>query len=123
MKYAVIKTGGKQYRVSEGDTIEVERLALKPSEEVKFENVLLVAGDSLQIGNPYVGGAIVRAKVLENTRGEKIKVSKFKAKVRYRKSVGHRQDLSKILIEKIDTGPEKPSKKKKTEAKIKKSEK
>lgn len=102
MKYAVIKTGGKQYKVSEGDVIEVERLITKPNQEFSFENVLLYSSDDLlKIGKPLVDGISVKAKVLEQKRGEKIRVSKFKAKARYRRTTGHRQELSKVLIEQI----------------------
>lgn len=105
MKYAVIKSGGKQYKVSEGDIIEVERLSIKPSEEVFFENILLyVSGEPnvVELGKPYLKEVIVKGKVLEDKKGKKIKVSKFKSKVRYRRTTGHRQFLSKIVIEKID---------------------
>lgn len=101
MKYSVIKTGGKQYRVSEGDVIEIDRLSSDKS-KVVFDNVLLSVSDSsVKIGKPYVSGAKVEAELLENLRGEKLRVSKFKSKVRYRKTVGFRAELSRIKIKKI----------------------
>lgn len=112
MKYAVIQTGGKQYKVSEGDTIAVERLSAKPAETMVFNDVLLsvVEGD-VQVGTPYVAGMTVTAEVVANIRGEKIRVSKFKAKARYRRTTGHRQALTQLKITQIG---------KKTEAKVEK---
>ena len=103
MKYAIIKTGGKQYRVSEGDFIEVERLKTEAGKEHLFDNVLLYVSDGvLKIGAPFVGKAVVKGTVVELKKGEKIRVSKFKSKVRERSTSGHRQLLSKVKIEKID---------------------
>ncbi len=102
MKYAVVKTGGKQYRVSEGDILEVDRLNVKEN-SVVFENVLLLVSDeNVQIGKPLVQNAKVKAKLLEQKRGEKIRVAKFKSKVRYRRASGFRAELSRIQIEKIE---------------------
>lgn len=101
MKYAVIKTGGKQYRVSEGDIIEVDKLSSDKS-KVIFDQVLLTVSDSsLKLGKPYVKDTKVEAELLENFKGDKIRVSKYKAKVRYRKTVGFRPQLSKVRINKI----------------------
>jgi large subunit ribosomal protein L21 len=101
MKYAVIKTGGKQYRVSEGDVIEVDRLATD-GDKVVFEDVLLKVTDAgIKIGSPTVKGEKVEGKLVEQLKGDKIRVSKFKSKVRYRRVTGFRASLSKILIEKI----------------------
>lgn len=112
MKYAVIQTGGKQYKVSEGDTIAVERLTVKPEEKMVFDDVLLsVVEGNVQVGTPYVAGMSVTAEVLANMRGEKIRVSKFKAKARYRRTTGHRQELTQLKITQIG---------KKTEAKVEK---
>lgn len=109
MKYAVIQTGGKQYKVAEGDVIEVEHL-VGASETITFDNVLMVAQDEkAQIGMPYVDGVSVMATVVEpELKGEKIRVAKFKAKARYRRVNGHRQLLSRIKIESI--GSQKVSK-------------
>lgn len=102
MKYAVIKTGGKQYRVSEGDIIEVDKLEVK-EDRVIFDNVLLlVTDDSVQIGKPFILDAKVMGKLLEQKKGDKIRVAKFKSKVRYRRVAGFRAMLSKIQIEKIE---------------------
>lgn len=102
MKYAVIKTGGKQYKVAEGDIIEVERLQTAPSNTVTFSDVLLYIDDGNVIfGQPTVEGISVVGKVLDHIRGEKIRVATFKSKVRYRRVKGHRQELSKIKIESI----------------------
>ena len=101
MKYAVIKSGGKQYRVSEGDIIEVDRLP-DTKRKLSFEDVLLFVSDgSVKIGRPYVSGEKVEASLVENLKGDKIRVSKYKAKVRYRRTIGFRPYLSKIKIEKI----------------------
>lgn len=101
MKYAVIKTGGKQYRVQEGDVIEIDRLS-SDSTKVVFDNVLLTVSDSnLKIGKPNVVSGKVEAQLLENIKGKKLRVSKFKSKVRYRKTTGFRAQLSKVKIKKI----------------------
>lgn len=102
MNYAVIKTGGKQYKVAEGDVITVERVATQPNDTITFSDVLLhIAGDQATFGQPTISGFTVTGKVLEHLRGEKIRVAKYKAKVRYRRVTGHRQELSKIQIESI----------------------
>src|SRR5690606_691170 len=102
--YAVIETGGKQYRVSEGDTIEVERLPAEQGETVEIDRVLMVAGDSgISIGAPVVDGAKVVATVAEHLRGPKIVVFKFKPKKRYRRKTGHRQELTRLTINSIQT--------------------
>jgi large subunit ribosomal protein L21 len=102
MKYAVIKTGGKQYKVSEGDVLEVERLKAEKDSKISFDNVLLLVSDSsVKIGKPFLAGEKVEAKLLENIKGEKIRVSKYKSKVRFRRTTGFRASISKVLIEKI----------------------
>lgn len=102
MKYAVIKTGGKQYRVSEGDVIEIDRLGKEANDKIVFDNVLLLVSDAgVKIGNPFLAGEKVEAKLLENKKGDKIRVAKFKAKVRYRKVMGFRASLSRVQIDKI----------------------
>lgn len=118
MKYAVIKTGGKQYKVEEGDVLEIDRLSKIKDEKVVFEDVLLVVTDSgIKIGNPNVSGVKVEGKIIDNIRGEKIRVSKFKSKVRYRVTTGFRAELSQVQIEKIGAGAEKASVKKETPVK------
>ncbi len=102
MKYVVIKTGGKQYKVSEGDVIEIDRLDAQKDAKVVFDNVLLHVSDtSVKIGKPFITGEKVEAKLLDNFKGEKLRVAKFKAKARYRRVMGFRASLSKVQIEKI----------------------
>lgn len=98
MKYAIIKTGGKQYRVTEGQVIEVELLDYKDS-TYAFEEVLLVVdGDNVQIGTPTVEGMKVYADVVGGVKGDKIEVFKYKSKSRYRKHTGHRQKYTQVKI-------------------------
>jgi len=99
--YAIVETGGKQYRVKPGDTVAVERLSGEPGETLDFDRVLLVAGngkDAARVGSPGVEGAIVRAEVVEHIRGQKIIVFRYKSKVRYRRKTGHRQSLTRLRI-------------------------
>jgi large subunit ribosomal protein L21 len=111
--YAVIKTGGKQYRVKPDDVLEIERISGEPGDIVEFAQVLLVAGESgIEIGSPLVAQAIVAAELVEHTRGDKIIVFKKKRRKHYRRTLGHRQDLSQIRITEILTGGAKPSPKK-----------
>nr|MBI5456046.1 50S ribosomal protein L21 [Candidatus Levybacteria bacterium] len=108
MKYAVIKTGGKQYKVSESDVIDVERLKSEKDEKVVFNEVLLlVSDDNIKIGKPFITGEKVEGKLLENVKGDKLRVSKFKAKVRYRKTIGFRASISRVQIDKISGTKEK----------------
>ena len=98
--YAIVETGGKQYRVTPGDTVAVERLSGEPGETLDLDRVLLVAGtgDQARIGSPGIDGAVVRAEVVEHIRGEKIIVFRYKSKVRYRRKTGHRQSLTRLRI-------------------------
>ena len=103
MKYAVLKSGGKQYKVKEGDIIVVDKVASDKNKEVAFENVLLLVSDAgVKLGNPTISGVKVFAKIVEDFKGEKIRVAKFKSKVRYRRVTGFRPMLSKVKIEKIE---------------------
>ncbi|HEX5761184.1 MAG TPA: 50S ribosomal protein L21 [Thermoanaerobaculia bacterium] len=100
--YAVIVTGGKQYRVQAGDVIEVERLAGPEGEGFRFDRVLLVGGDGVhEVGNPTVAGAVVSASPVGETRGPKIRVFKKKRRKGYRRTRGHRQDLLRLKIDDI----------------------
>ena len=101
--YAIIQTGGKQYRVSEGDVLSIEKLSAAEGEEVVFDQVLTVVADGdVKIGKPVLEGAKVTAKVVEHGKGKKILVFKYKAKSNYRKRQGHRQPYTKVEISKIE---------------------
>ncbi|MDD6148762.1 MAG: 50S ribosomal protein L21 [Lachnospiraceae bacterium] len=100
--YAVIQTGGKQYKVSEGDIIKVEKLNVEEGAKVSFDQVLLVGGDDLKVGNPVVAGATVEGSVLKNGKGKKVIVYKYKRKTGYHKKNGHRQAFTQVKIEKIN---------------------
>lgn len=100
--YAIIKTGGKQYRVSEGDVLQVEKLNAEQGSEVVFDEVLTVVdGSEVKVGKPVVEGAKVTAEVVEHGKGEKIIVFKYKAKANYRKRQGHRQPFTAVKIASI----------------------
>ena len=101
--YAIVKTGGKQYKVAEGDTIFVEKIKAGEGETVVFDQVLTVVnGGSVKVGRPMVDGAKVTGKVMAHGKGKKILVFKYKAKSNYRKRQGHRQPFTKVVIEKIE---------------------
>ena len=100
--YAIIETGGKQYKVSEGDIVFIEKLEAAEGETYTFDKVLVVSGDETVFGSPYVEGANVTATVVKNGKGKKIDVIKYKAKKNEKKKIGHRQDNSKIQIVKIE---------------------
>ena len=101
--YAIIKTGGKQYKVTEGETVQVEKLDAEIGAEVVFDEVLtVVEGEDVKIGKPVVEGAKVTAKVVEQGKAEKIFVFKYKAKSNYRKRQGHRQPFTAVEITKIE---------------------
>ena len=99
---AIIVTGGKQYTVSEGDIIFVEKLGVEAEETVKFDEVLAVLdGENTKIGAPVVEGAAVEAKVVKNGKGKKIHILRYKAKKGEKKKIGHRQPYTKVEITKI----------------------
>jgi large subunit ribosomal protein L21 len=107
-KYAVIQTGGKQYLVSEDQELDIEKIDKKKGAKITFKDVLLVKGSlprqkkgNIKIGTPFVKGAKVEAKIIDQFKDKKIRVAKFKAKSRYRRVKGHRQQLTKIKISKI----------------------
>ena len=100
--FAVMETGGKQYKVAVGDVIFVEKLGVAEGEQVTFDKVLAVAGESLSVGAPYVDGASVEAVVVKNGKSKKLHVIKYKAKKNEKKKIGHRQDYTKIQITKIN---------------------
>lgn len=112
MKYAVLKTGGKQYKVSVGTEIEVDKIEADVDSNISLDKVLLVAdGEVFHVGQPHLEGVTITARVLEQKKGKKIRVAKFKAKARYRKVTGHRQVLTKVKIEKIGSSEEKKASK------------
>ena len=100
--YAIIATGGKQYKVSEGDIITIEKLGVEAGEKVTFDQVLAVSGDDMKVGNPTVSGATVEASVVKEGRGKKVIVYKYKRKTGYHKKNGHRQAFTQVKIDKIN---------------------
>jgi large subunit ribosomal protein L21 len=104
MAYAVIQTGGKQYRVESGNEIEVEKLDVEVGADIQISEVLLVAdGGKIQIGAPFINGAKVEAKVLDQFKGDKVIAFKFRRRKGYHRTVGHRRQLTKLKIESIST--------------------
>lgn len=100
--YAIIETGGKQYRVAEGDVVRVEKLAVGEGEQVKFEKVLAISKEgSLSLGKPFLANAQVVASVVKQDKAKKILVFKYKRKINYRKRYGHRQPFTAVKIESI----------------------
>jgi large subunit ribosomal protein L21 len=101
--YAIIETGGKQYRVSEGDVITTEKLNLADGDKVTFDKVMLISdGSEVKAGTPYIEGASVVGEVCETGKGDKVIVFKYKAKKNYRKKQGHRQPYTKVKIESVN---------------------
>ncbi len=100
--YAIIATGGKQYKVAEGDFLNVEKLGVEAGETVTFENVLVVNNGSVQVGNPTISGATVSATVVGNIKGKKVIVYKYKRKTGYHNKNGHRQQYTRVKIDKIN---------------------
>ena len=100
--FAIFETGGKQYKVAEGDVIKVEKLAVEAGETITFSKVLAVGADSFSVGAPYVEGASVVAEVVECGKSKKIYVFRYKAKKNEKKKIGHRQDYTKVQIKKIE---------------------
>ena len=109
MDYAVFKTGGKQYRVKPGDLLDVEKLPLEVDSVAEFSEVLVVSdGGEATVGSPYVEGAKVLAQVQSHYRDKKIIVFKYKAKNRYRRMRGHRQEYTRLVIQDIQVGESAP---------------
>ncbi|MGN0317224.1 MAG: 50S ribosomal protein L21 [Lachnospira sp.] len=100
--YAIIATGGKQYTVSEGDVINVEKLDVNAGDTVTFDQVLFVNNGEAKVGDPTVAGATVTASVVEQVKGSKVIVYKYKRKTGYHKKNGHRQSFTQVKIEKIN---------------------
>jgi large subunit ribosomal protein L21 len=100
--YAVIRTGGKQYRVSPGDSVDVEKLPHEVGDQIELEEVLLVAnGSGVQIGQPLVAGAKVKATVTRQVKGRKVIIFKYRPSKRYRRTRGHRQNYTRLRIDEI----------------------
>ena len=105
MVYALIETGGKQYKVAPGQVIEVDRLPVDEGSHVELDRVLLIAdGDIVQVGTPLVEGARVVAEAVGEGKGKKVIVFKYKPKVRYRRKIGHRQQYTRLAIKEITRG-------------------
>ncbi|RMD52122.1 MAG: 50S ribosomal protein L21 [Candidatus Thermofonsia bacterium] len=103
--YAIVESGGRQYRAEEGGTFSVEKLPYEVGEQIELENVLLLAnGDGVQVGQPVVDGVKVKATVVDQYRGKKIFVWKYKPKNRYRRRRGHRQYYTRLRIDEIVVG-------------------
>jgi len=103
--YAVIKTGGKQYKVTEGQTLKVEKLPVDEGGSFELDEVLMVAdGDDIKVGSPFINGGKVSATVQSQGRGKKIEIIKFRRRKHYRKQQGHRQSFTEIQIDSISAG-------------------
>jgi large subunit ribosomal protein L21 len=103
--YAIVESGGRQYRAEEGQSFSVEKLPCEVGEQIELSNVLLLAGDAeVQVGQPTVPGASVKATVIDQYRGKKIFVWKYKPKKRYRRRSGHRQSYTRLRVDEIVAG-------------------
>ena len=107
--YAIIKTGGKQYRVQQGDEFRVEKLDANVGDKVVFDEVVAVGGDKLVVGTPFVEGCCVEAEVLEQGKADKVIIYKYKAKKDYRRKNGHRQPYTLVKVTGIGASAEKPA--------------
>jgi large subunit ribosomal protein L21 len=113
MAYAIIRTGGRQFRVVEGDTLDVDLLDMEPGKTATFGDVLLVAdGKDVTHGNPLVSGAKVTAEVLEQRKDKKVVAFKYRRRKGYHRTVGHRRKLTRVKIKTIDLGSKKTGSKK-----------
>lgn len=103
--YAVVQTGGKQYKVEVGQVLTVEKLEVAAGDQISFDKVLLISDDgAVTVGTPVIAGATVTGKVVRQDRGPKIIIFKYKPKVRYRKKTGHRQSRTQVLVQSIEAG-------------------
>lgn len=100
--YAVVKTGGKQVRVQPGDLVDLDLMDGEPGQRIELGEVLLIGGDSIKVGTPLVAGARVVATIQGDTKGEKIRIFKFKKRKRYRLTKGHRQHYTRVKIDSIE---------------------
>ena len=101
--YAILRTGGKQYKVSPGDVIRIEEVAAEPGSTIEFNHIFALRKESFIAGSPLVENAKVRGTILRNARAPKIRVLKYKRKKQYRRTIGHRQGFSEVLIQDIVT--------------------
>jgi len=101
--YAVIKTGGKQYRVQKDDVLKIEKLTAVEGDKVEFDQVLMLGeGENVEVGAPFVNGGKVKASVVTNGRGKKVNIIKFRRRKNSRRQMGHRQDFTQVKIEAIE---------------------
>jgi large subunit ribosomal protein L21 len=108
MAYAIIKTGGRQFRIAEGDTIDVDLLDVDPGKIATFADVLMFAdGDNVTHGNPFISGAKVTAEVIEQRKDKKVIAFKYKRRKGYHRTVGHRRKLTRVRIKSINVGAKK----------------
>jgi large subunit ribosomal protein L21 len=108
--YAIIETGGKQYRVENGDVLDVEKLDVEAGDKVVFDKVLVISDENgIKVGKPYVDGAVVDAECVENGKGKKVIIFKYKSKKDYRKKQGHRQPYTRVEIKAIGGKADKPA--------------
>jgi large subunit ribosomal protein L21 len=113
MAYAIIRTGGRQFRVEEGDTLDVDVLDVEPGKTATFGDVLMFAdGKNVTQGNPLISGAKVTAEVLEQRKDKKVVAFKYKRRKGYHRTVGHRRKLTRVKIKTIDAGSKKTASKK-----------
>ena len=101
--YAVIKTGGKQYRVSVGEKLKIEQIPAEVGSQIELNHVLMIGGDTVRIGTPLVEGAVVKATVIEQGRHPKVKIFKMRRRKHYQKRQGHRQNYTAIQIDAINS--------------------
>ncbi len=101
MAYAIVQTGGKQYRVAEGDLIDVEKLDVEAGKDTVLDVLFVADGDKIQLGSPLLAGASVTAEVVDQFKGEKVIAYKFKRRKGYHRTVGHRRQLTKLKIKSI----------------------
>ena len=110
MEYAVVETGGKQYTVHPGDTLQVEKLPSAPQETLELDRVLLIARDgNVTVGHPLITGAKVKAEVVGNGKAPKVTAFKYKNKTRYKRRVGHRQQYTQLKVTEIIDGEQAPA--------------
>ncbi len=103
MAYAIVQTGGKQYRVAEGDEIDVEKLDVEAGKEAALDVLMFADGDNVQLGSPLLSGATVTAEVVDQHKGEKVIAFKYKRRKGYHRTVGHRRQLTRLKIKSIST--------------------